>query len=137
MVGKDLRFELIREALLSTFPELWDRIERTFGSYYNPENETPEAYPIFEDVVKKAMFELLESSLDDALLARLFHFFEDMANSSDPNVSRDLLGITILEPLVYKRESLRRAWNYMGPKLKELVKSEALSQGRLGNLPSL
>lgn len=138
--GKELVFGGIREALFSAFPELLDRIWDTFGSYYDLEKgtpeETPEAYLIFEDVVKKLMFELLESGQDDALLARLFLFFEDMANSPDPIVSRDLLGIAIMEPLVYKRESLHRAWKYMGPKTKENAVWEADQQGRRENLPS-
>jgi len=135
MPENQLVFGRIREALISSFPELWERIEKTFGSYYDPEEETPEAYPIFEDVVKKLMFELLQDDYDQALLRRLFRFFEDMANSPDPNVSRDLLGIAILEPLVYKQESIRRAWKYMGPRTRNLAMVEARSQGRLGNLP--
>ena len=97
--------------------------------------ETPGAYPIFEDVVKKLTFELLKSGQDEALLARLFLFFKDMAKSPDPNVSRDLLGIAILEPLVYERQSLRQAWKYMGPKMRELAILEADSQGSQKNLP--
>jgi hypothetical protein len=37
----------------------------------------------------------------------------------DPNVSRDLLGTAIMEPLVYRRESLRNAWKYVGPKMRK------------------
>jgi hypothetical protein len=135
MPENQLVFGRIREALISSFPELWERIEKTFGSYYNPEEETPEAYPIFEDIVKKLMFELLQNDCDQALLGRLFRFFEDMANSPDPNVSRDLLGIAILEPLDYRQESIRRAWKYMGPRTRNLAMVEARTQGRLGNLP--
>jgi hypothetical protein len=135
MPENQLVFGRIREALISSFPELWERIEKTFGSYYDPEEETPEAYPIFEDVVKKLMFELLQDDYDQALLRRLFRFFEDMANSPDPNVSRDLLGIAILEPLVYRQESIRRAWKYTGPRTRNLAMVEARSQSRLGNLP--
>jgi hypothetical protein len=117
-----LTFDGVRDALLSAFPELLEPIWNTFGSTYDLERgtpeETPETYPVFEDVVKKLMFELLESGRDEALLIRLFLFFEDLANSPDPNVSRDLLGIAILDPLVYGKESLRRAWRYMGPERK-------------------
>jgi hypothetical protein len=139
MSEKELVYDGIREALFSHFPELLERIWSTFGSYYDLEKgtpkETPEAYPIFEDVVKKLLFELLESGEDNSLLARLFLFFEDMANSPDPNVSRDLLAIAILEPLVDRKENLRQAWKYMGPKMKELAVREADQQGRRGNLP--
>lgn len=87
MRDQGLVYDRIREALIPAFPELWGRIERTFGSYYDPERETPETYPIFEDVVKKVVFELLESGDDHALLVRLFSFFEDMADSKDTNVT--------------------------------------------------
>jgi hypothetical protein len=139
MTGKDLTFNGVRGALLTAFPELLERIWSTFGSYYALEKgtpeETPETYPIFECVVKELVFELLESGQDEGLLTRLFLFFEDMADSTDPNVSRDLLGIAILEPLVYRKESLRRAWKYMGPKMKEFAVREADSQDGQENLP--
>lgn len=135
---KDLRYDNVRDALFSAFPELLERIWGTFSSSYDLEKgtleETPEDYPIFEDVVQKLVFELLESGEDEALLTRLFLFFEDMANSADSNVS-DLMRIAILENLVYKRESLRRAWKYMGPKTKRFAAWEADHQGRLENLP--
>jgi hypothetical protein len=139
MSEEALTFDGVRGALLSAFPELLERIWNTFGSCCDLEEgtleETPEAYPIFEDVVQKLVFELLESGQEESLLIRLFAFFENMANSSDPNVSRDLLGIAILEPLVYRPEILQLAWKYMGPKMRELAILEADSQGRQKNLP--
>jgi hypothetical protein len=139
MSEEALTFDSVRGALLSAFPELLERIWNTFGSYYDLEKgtleETPEAYPIFEDVAQKLVFELLESGQEEALLTRLFAFFENMANCPDPNVSRDLLGIAILEPLVCRPETLQLARKYMGPKTKELAVLEADSQGRQKNLP--
>jgi hypothetical protein len=129
MDENNLTLDGINGALLSAFPELEERIRSAFGSYYDLEKgtpkETPEAYPIFEDVVQKLLFELLESGHEEALLIRLFAFFENMANSPDPNVSRDLLGIAILEPLVYEKASVRAAWKFMGPKMKEFAVIEA------------
>jgi hypothetical protein len=134
MRESQIPFDRVREALISAFPELWERIEATFGSYYNPEEETPEAYPIFEDVVQKMVFELLEGHSNEDLLIRLFLFFEDMASSPDKNV-RDLLQIAILENIVPKRENVQQAWKYMQPKTKEMARSEARQQGREQNLP--
>jgi hypothetical protein len=58
-------YDGVRAALLSAFPELLETVWSTFGSYYDLEEgtpeETPEAYPIFEDVVMELVFELLES----------------------------------------------------------------------------
>ena len=94
----------VNEALLSTVPELHELIHRAFGSYYDLEAKTPDespgSYLIFEGVVQKLVFDLLETNQDERLLSRLFGFFEEMATSTDPNVSRDLLGIAILEPLL-------------------------------------
>ena len=136
----DLTFERINQALISTIPEVSDLIHTTFGSDYSFEkgnpDENPEAYPVFEDVVKKLMFDLLETGKDEKLLTRLFSFFEEMANSTDPNVARDLLGIAILEPLVHKNAAIGAAWKFMGPKMRKLAAAEATSTGRQENLPT-
>jgi hypothetical protein len=140
MSEKDLEYDGIRDALFSAFPELLERIWITFGSYYKLENgkleDTPGAYPIFEDVVQELVFELLDRGQDDDLLARLFLFFERMATTPDKDV-RDLLAIAIVENLVYRKESLREAWKLMGPKSKELAVEEANRQGRRENLPRI
>jgi hypothetical protein len=130
MSGTTLRFEHIREALFFALPEFGERVEAAFGNYYDLILETPEAYPIFEDIVMNVVFELLENGQNSALLTRVFDFFEGMANSPDPNVSRDLLGIAILEPLVSNGAAFRKAWQYMGSTTKELAKLQAISQGR-------
>jgi hypothetical protein len=139
MMGeKELVYDGIRDALFSAFPEPLEGTWSTFGSYYDLEKgtpeETPDAYPIFEDVVQKLVFELVESGQNEGLLTRLFRFFEEMADSSDSNV-RDLMVIAILENLVYREDSLRKAWKYMGSKTKELTIREADHQGRKENLP--
>jgi hypothetical protein len=135
---KELTYDRIRDALLSAFPELLKPIWNTFGSEYHLEKglpeETPEAYPVFEDIVQKLVFELVDSGQNEGLLTRLFLFFEDMANSHDSQVS-DLMRIAILENLVYRQQSLRKAWKYMGTKTKEFAVWEADHQGRRENLP--
>jgi hypothetical protein len=132
MAKIELTKENIRGELFAAFPELLEQTWAEFGSYYQlekgTEQETPGMYPIFEDVVQRVMFELLESDRDATFLVRLFHFFEDMANSSDLDISRGLLGIAILENLVYKTESLSRAWKYMGPKMTALAMAEKESR---------
>ena len=139
MSEETLTYDSVRGAFFSAFPELLERIWSTFGSYYDLEKgtpeETPDTYLIFEDVVQKLAFELLESGQEEALLIRLFAFFENMANSPDPRVSRDLLGIAIIEPLVYKKPSVQAAWRFMGPKMKEFVVTEAAQRGLQESLP--
>src|ERR1700730_2557283 len=139
MSEEALTYDSVRGAFFSAFPGLLERIWNTFSSYYDLEKgtpeETPDAYPICEDVVQKLLFELLETGREEALLIRLFDFFENMANSPDPRVSRDLLGIAILEPSVYEKARVRTAWKFMGPKMKEFAVIEASYQGRHENLP--
>jgi hypothetical protein len=131
MSGKtELNFANVRQELLLRFPELQETVAATLGNSYDLAIETPDAYPIFEDVVKKKLFQLIDSGEDSALLRRLFDFFEDMANSPDPNVSRDLLGIAILEPLVYRTSRVRLVRQYMKPQIRRAIMAEALSQGK-------
>src|SRR5215469_1727465 len=89
MTSRNLDIYNVQNALLTAFPELQDQIWTAFGDVYDltkgtPE-ETPETYPVFEGVVAKLLFELLRSGKDDNLTRRLFIFFEDMANSPDPD----------------------------------------------------
>jgi hypothetical protein len=129
-----LLYRNIEKLLLARFPEMRALLEKTFGSYYDLKAETPEAYPVFEDVLQEFLFDLLDLGGDDPLLPRIFVFLEEMANSSDKNVT-DLLGIAILEPLVSQRERVRPAWKYMGRRTKELALETARSGGWLENLP--
>lgn len=129
-----LVFRDIEKILLVRFPELRPPLEKVFGSYYDLKVETPDAYPVFEDVLKEFLFDLLDLGGDDPLLPRIFAFLEEMARSPDRNVT-DLLGIAILEPLVSRRDRVRRAWKYMGDKTRELARETARSGGWLENLP--
>jgi hypothetical protein len=136
----NLTIECITEDLLSAFPELLDPLWNKFNSYYSLESgapeETPDAYPVFEGVMKPFVFELLANGSNDALLARFFLFFEKMADSPDVNVSRDLLGIAIVDPLSYKKEKFKQAWKFMGPNLKRLAMETARERGWQENLPA-
>ncbi|MGH9683725.1 MAG: DUF7674 family protein [Candidatus Acidiferrales bacterium] len=128
-----LVFQGIENVLLARFPELRPLVERTLW-YYDLKSETPEPYPLFEGVLKEFLFDLVDLGGDDPLLPRIFSFLEEMADSSDRNVT-DLLGIAILEPLVFQPDRIRRAWKYMGSKTKELARENARSGGWLENLP--
>lgn len=125
----------IEKLLLARFPEMNGLLESTFGSYYDLKTEMPEPYPVFEDVLKEYLFDLLDLGGDDPILPRIFDFLEEMANSPDRNVT-DLLDIAILEPLVYEKDQIRRAWKYMGKKTRELARETARLGGWLENLPS-
>jgi hypothetical protein len=135
----NLTIECITEDVLSAFPGLLDPVWSNFNSYYRLESGTPEespgAYPVFEDVAMPLVFELLANDTNDALLARFFLFFEKMADSPDVNV-RGLLDIAIVVPLSYNSEKLRRAWKFMGPNLKRLVVETAQQRGWRENQPA-
>lgn len=129
-----LAYRNIEKLLLERFPEMSGLPEKTFGSYYNLKTETPEAYPVFEDVLQEFLLDLLDLGGADPLLPRIFAFLEEMARSPDKEVI-NLLWIAILEPLVSQRDRVRGAWKYMGGRTKELALETARSGGWLENLP--
>jgi hypothetical protein len=134
-----MNYSNVCEKLFAEFPEFkratWEMFSSTFDMESGDYEEMPGSYLVFEDIVQKRMFELLASGSDDAFLQRVFDFFEVMAGAEDVNVSRDLLGIAIMEPLVYRKEDLRKAWRFMGPKIKAEAIGEADQQKRPENLP--
>jgi hypothetical protein len=129
-----LTYKGIEKVLLARFPELKGLVNETFGSYYDLKIETPEAYPVFESVLQAFLFDLLDLRKDEPLVHRIFSFLEETANSPDENVT-DLLGIAILEGLVFDRERIRRAWKYMGERTKKLAAETARFGGWQENLP--
>jgi hypothetical protein len=124
-----LIYENIGYVLLERFPELQERAGKD-----DLKAEAPLAYPLFEILFKEFFFELLETSRDNPLLSRIFSFLEEMSDSPDRDVT-DLLGIAILEPLVFNRDRIRRAWKSMGEKTKNLARENAYSGGWQDNLP--
>ncbi len=76
-----LKFDDVCTDLFSDVPELRSLVESAFGGDYDLEKESPGEYPIFEDVVKKFLFDALSSPQDERILRRLFNFFEKMAVS--------------------------------------------------------
>jgi hypothetical protein len=134
MDDRTLLYPGIEKTLLARFPELSGRVEQAFGSYYDLKTQIPKAYPIFEDVLQKLIFDLLKEEKTDPLLSRIFAFLEEMAKSPDRDVT-DLLGIAVLEPLVFNRESIRRAWKYMGSKTRTSAMGTARAKGWEENLP--
>jgi hypothetical protein len=125
----------IRSVLLERFPELWERIEAEFGSYYNLKTQLHGSYPLFEIILKKRVIELLESGANDDALRRIFSFYEEMAGSQDEEVV-NLLWISIMEPLVYDKKLIAAVWKYMGENTKNLARRIARRRGWENNMPS-
>jgi hypothetical protein len=127
MNKRDLKFDQLQAELLVCIPELKEHVDSSFGADYDLSNETPGAYPIFEDVVSEFLSENLNSIQNEVLLTRLFDFFEEMATSTDGNVS-DLLRIAILESPVSDPEDYKLSRHYMGRKTMEFADLEASAQ---------
>ncbi len=131
---EQLSIDNVHKVALDRFPEMYPAVERLYGSYYDLANEIPDAYPIFEDVFRDLLFDLLDLGGDDPLLPRIFSFVEEIAVSSDEDLL-DLLRIAILTRMVIKPELLRAAWPRMGPKTRELTRTCADFKGATGNVP--
>ena len=134
MGNSEVVYEDIVKVAVDRIPELSGRIEKEFGHYYDLKTGLPEAYPVFEQVLQELLSELIVTRVNDELMKRIFQFLEQMANSADRNVT-DLLGIAILEPLVYSQDKIRAAWSFMGERTKELARTTARFGNREQNLP--
>jgi hypothetical protein len=132
---KVLAYRSIRNVFLERFPELWDRIEKKYAACYNLKTQIPGTYPLFEEILKPRVIELLDSSADDDSLKRIFSFYEEMASSQDEEVV-NLLWKSILEPLASDKQLIAKAWKYMGEKTKALAREIAILRGWQGNLPA-
>ncbi len=130
-----LTYPGIEKLLIARFPELNEPMARTFGSYYDLRTETPQAYPLFEDVLQPFLMDLLASPDPTTPVAsRIFAFLEQMASSSDLEVV-NLLWIAILESLVFDGVAIRKAWAMMGDRTRSLSREVALQRGWQENLP--
>jgi hypothetical protein len=84
---------------------------------------------ILEPTAKQALDEA-----DGSLLRRIFAFFEEMACSQDVQV-RNLLYVEVFEAWVAERETLSRAWKYMGECTKNMASDAAHRLNRGNDLP--
>jgi hypothetical protein len=130
-----LAYRSIRNVFLERFSELGERIEKKYAPHYNLKTQIPGTYPLFEEILKPRVIELLESGADDDSLQRIFSFYEEMAGSRDQEV-KHLLWKSILEPLVYDKSLMAKAWKYMGEQTRDTAREIAKSRGQEYNLPA-
>jgi hypothetical protein len=130
-----LAYRSIRNVFLERFSELGERIEKKYAPHYNLKTQIPGTYPLFEEILKPRVIELLESDADDDSLQRIFSFYEEMAGSRDQEV-KHLLWKSILEPLVYDKSLMAKAWKYMGEQTRDTAREIAKSRGQEYNLPA-
>jgi hypothetical protein len=86
LIEQELIYAGIEIVLVTEFPELRNRMQSAFGSYYDLTSEFPEAYPVFEDVFWDFVVESLSKDDSEQLLERAFLFCERMASSRDVEV---------------------------------------------------
>ena len=98
-------------------------------------SEIPQAYPVFEDVFQEFLMEKLLQDESENVLDRIFLFCERMARSEDAEVV-NLLWISILVPLVYDANQIKRAWRYMGPATRSVAREVAQQSGWQSHLPT-
>jgi hypothetical protein len=130
-----LAYRSIRNVFLEKFPDLWDRIQAKYGPQYNLKTQIPGPYPLFEEILKPRVTELLQDGADEESLQHIFSFYEEMARSQDEEVV-NLLWKSILEPLIYDKKLIAEAWKYMGEKTKDLARQIASRRGWEENLPA-
>ncbi len=130
-----LAYRSIRNVFLAEFPDLWDRIQAKYGRQYNLKTQIPGPYPLFEEILKPRVTELLQDGADEESLQHIFSFYEEMARSQDEEVV-NLLWKSMLEPLIYDKKLIAGAWKYTGEKTKDLARQIASRRGWEENLPA-
>jgi hypothetical protein len=116
----DLKYSAFVDSLLAAVPEIkrrHDALQEDIGPDVLP-------YPAVELVLEPFVKNLLRTNADDHLLRRVFTFLEEMARAQDVEVV-NLLHIGIFEPWAGDRETLARAWEYMGEITKQIATDAA------------
>ena len=128
----NLRYSAIVDSLLAAVPEIkrrHDALQEEIGPDILP-------YSTVELVLEPFVKDLLKANPDIELVRRVFAFFEEMAQTQDIEVV-NLLYIGIFEPWAADRETLARAWKYMGERTRQIASDAALRLNRGENLPPM
>jgi len=126
----DLRYRSFVDSLLAAIPEIhphYHGLQEDIGPDVLP-------YPIVELVLEPFVKNALKANSDDDLLRRVFAFLEEMALAQDIEVV-NLLYIGIFESWAGDRETLARAWKYMGESTKQTARDAADRLNRGGEPP--
>src|SRR5437867_337012 len=112
-----MKYEEASRLLIEAIPELKSQYDAELEWW---KDETPGPHIIFGDVLLPFVTKLIEVGESERLVRRIFAFIERMANSEDSRV-RDLVGVSICEPLIDHRQILERARSFMGPKTRGIM----------------
>jgi hypothetical protein len=118
-MGTPMKQDTVVETFMRRFPELKELYKEALE---NSEDGSL-GHVFFGDVMSKYLDANLPVPQDEALLARVFEFFEEMADLK--GYVEDILCDTILERLGDDPEKYMAAWPFMGEKTRECaVKAE-------------
>ena len=113
-------YEQAGERLVHFVPELQDAYQREL-QWWGAERPGPHA--LYDEILNPYINELLAAGSGDAdaALKRIFDFLEHLASAADERL-RDLVGVTICEPLIGDHVRLSRARSYIGPATLRILK---------------
>jgi hypothetical protein len=114
MIG--ITFENMAEKLIEVVPELRCQYESELEWWGD---EQPGAHIIFGDVLNPYLICLLESGNQEAILARIFAFLEELASHEDTRV-QEVVAVTVCERLGDDSKVIEKARRYMGNKTLSL-----------------
>lgn len=134
MTIEKLSYAEVDKALIDAVPEIRPRLEKEF-EWRSQIGGHPRPYDVVLFVLKPLLKELIDLRTDDALVQRIFDFFEQMARSTDLEVV-NLLQVCIFEGLVGEPERLSAAWKYMGKETKAIAQRTAKIRRCEQNLPT-
>ncbi len=119
MSNTQLKYAALRESLFEAFPELVAPYRREFADWTDWDTP-PGNYVLFGLVVVPYLLAHLSESRDEGI-QRLFEFFEEMAASDDPEIV-NLVKLEVIKKLLHDPEHLRRAREYLKPRLRRLIR---------------
>jgi hypothetical protein len=114
-------YEEAGEKLAECIPELRDAYQREL-QWWGSERPAPHA--LYDEILNPYINELLAlgGAAQQTALKRVFGFVEHLATAADARL-RDLVGVTICEPLLADHVRLGLVRQYMGPATLGILKT--------------
>jgi len=111
-----MEYATLNDTLILRFPELASLFEEQFN-LWGEEDIPPHCF--YGDTLNGYVTELLRKNNDSQQIKKVFHFYEEMANSDDAEV-RNLLQVTLLEYLWDEELIYKNALENMQPKTRTI-----------------
>jgi hypothetical protein len=107
----------LSEKLLEVAPVLREAYEEERKIW----EEEPGPHIIYGDILAPHIISLLESGGRSEDLRQIFRFLEELAGHPDIHV-QEVVAFSVIERLTDNSQWLDRAYEYMGPKTREIVR---------------